>query len=283
MSPLRPGRLLAFAAATACVIALAACGSGEPSDNPTATDSGQGQFGEASATPTATTSTTTTPTPTSGGGGGGGGSGGGGGGGGGATSSYPNDATEYGLAILQAIAADNDARIVDLSNLNVGQYVDSQNYKAKNGQWTNANCENGVPTMCFYYNQTGDIATVTIDAGKLGQKSAVSGVTIEGGSFPNDAVGYAQALAQTWTFSGRYVEMRALATQSVITFLNGVQKLNAGNGGVGAQSATCPSGQSGTCVEVYAVGGSLTISYVFVVDSSKLGKPNAVIAAVPTP
>jgi hypothetical protein len=175
--------------------------------------------------------------------------------------------------MLQAIAAGDGARIVDLANLTVAQNIDSHNYKSRNGQWTHTNCEAG---SCFYYNQTGDIATVGIDTSRLGQKSAVTVVTIEGGSFATDAVAYAQNLATAWTFDGRYVVLRSLATPTVVDALAGKQKLNAGGGGVGAQSASCPAGLSGTCVEVYAVGGSLTISYVFAVDPSRLGKPNAV-------
>lgn len=263
-SPL-PRRLLTIAAAAACVITLAACGSDEnPGPTPTSSETGEGQFGTGTATPTDTATPTSTATSSGGGGGGGGG---------GNTSPYPNSAADYGLEMLRAIAAGNDARIVDLSSLTTAQYVQNQNYKARNGQWIHANCESG---SCFYYNQTGDIASIGIDSGRLGQASAVTSVYVEGGSFATDAVGYAQNLASAWTNDGRYVVMRALATQSVVNALNGKQKLNAGNGGVGAQPTNCPAGLSGTCVEVYAVGGSLTISYVFAVDPSKLGKPNAV-------
>lgn len=266
MSAPRPGRHLILAAATACVIGLAACGSGgDPNTDVTPTESGTGQLGEVTTTPT-TDANTPASTATSGGGGGGGG-------GGGNANPYPDNAKDYGLEMLGAIASGDDAGIVDLSDLNTAQYVQTQNYKSKNGQWTHANCES---SNCYYYNETGDIASVGIDTSMLGQASAVTSVNIEGGSYAMDAVGYAQNLAQAWTYDGRYVAMRALATQSVIDALNGKQKLNAGGGGVSAGPTSCPGGLSGTCVSVYAVGGSLTISYVFAVDPSKLGKPNAV-------
>lgn len=268
MSSPGPSRLLALTAATLCVITLAACGSDDNAGGtPAETATGEGEFGVSTATPTDEATPTTAATTAGGGGGSGGG------GGGGNTSPYPGNAADYGLELLKAIAAGNDARIVDLSSLTTAQYINDQNYKARNGQWTHANCESG---SCYYFNQTGDIASVGIDNSRLGQKSAVTSVNIEGGSYPTDAVNYAQQLASAWTFDGRYVVMRSLATQSVVNALSGKQKLNAGGGGVDAQPTSCPGGLSGTCVEVYAVGGSLTISYVFAVDPSRLGKPNAV-------
>jgi hypothetical protein len=264
MSSPRPSRLLAVAAATVCVMALAACGSDEtPSGTPSETATGEGQLGVSTPTPTDEATPTATATTPDGGGGGGGNN----------ASPYPSNPADYGLEMLRAIAAGNDTRIVDLSDLNTAQYINTQNYKARNGQWTHANCESG---FCYYYNQTGDIASVGINSSRVGQKSAVTSVNIEGGSFATDAVNYAQSLAYAWTFDGRYVVMRSLATQPVVNALSGKQKLNAGGGGVSAQSTSCPSGLSGTCVEVYAVGGSLSISYVFAVDPAKLGKPNAV-------
>jgi hypothetical protein len=268
---LRPSRLVAVAAAAVCVLALAACGSGRSAGStPTETATGEGQFGTDAPTDEPAPASTA---PPAGGGGGGGTSGGGGGGGGGNASQYPGNAADYGLEMLKAIAAGDDARIVDLSSLATAQYINDQNYKARNGQWTHATCESG---SCSYYNQTGDLASVGIDSSRLGQQSAVTSVSIEGRSFATDAVGYAQDLASAWTFDGRYVLLRSLATQPVVDALSGKQKLNAGGGGVGAQPTSCPAGLSGTCVEVYAVGGSPTISYVFAVDPGRLGQPNAV-------
>lgn len=237
---LRAGRRLATAAVAVGLIALAACGSDQnAASTPSQTVTGEGQFGTTAPTDDAAP---TSSAPTAGGGGdsGGGSGGGGGAGGGGDASPYPSTAADYGLAMLRAIAAGDDARIVDLSSLATAQNIDSHNYKARNGQWTHTNCEAG---SCFYYNQTGDIASVGIDTSRLGQKSAVTFVNIEGGSFPTNAVGYVEKLASAWTFDDRYVVLRSLATESVVTALSGKQKLNAGGGGVGgAAPTTCPAG-----------------------------------------
>lgn len=275
MSPARPRVLLGVAAAAACLIALAACGdNANPTANPSLSESGSGEFGGETATPTtdATTQVPVTTTTT--------------GGGGGNTNPpqnnpYPNNAKDYGLAILTAIKDSDDGRIVDLSSLHTAQYVQTQNYKAKNGSWVFANCDSGGTQVCHYYNQTGDFADVAVDTSKLGQKGAVSSVSMLGGTFPTDAANYVGSFVYNWTFDGAYSRMRAFATQSVVDFANSHQKLNAGNGGTSGQTTNCPSGNAGkVCVEAYSVGGSLTIDYTFIVDPSKLGKPNAIVGVV---
>ncbi len=264
-------RLLTVAAVAATLITLSACGdNAQPSPDPSesATSVIGEPSGEASPTDTATTATPTS-TGSSGGGGGGG------------NSPYPGNAKDYGLAMLAAIASSNDTRIVDLSSIDTANYINTQNYKSKNGQWTHANCDSGGTQYCHYYNQTGDFASVAVDSGKLGSKGAVSSVTMEGNSFAGDAAGYVGQFVYNWTYDTGFVRMRAYATQQVVDAVRSKQKLNAGNGGTTTSSVTCPSAHQGrACVEASAVGGSLTISYIFVVDQSKLGKPNAIIAVV---
>jgi hypothetical protein len=263
-----PRRLLAATAAAACLIVLAACGEqGTPNANPT----GQGTLGDATATPTvspsspapsspAPTTTTTTNQPP--------------------PNPYPNNARDYGLEILKAIANDNDSRIVDLSSLNTAQYVEQQNYKSKNGQWVYANCQSGSTQTCNYYNQTGDFAMVMIDSSRLGRREAVSSVNIEGSTFASDAANYVGDFVYAWNYLD-YAHMRAHATQAVVEFANGHQKLTAGGGGVTTQMVSCPPGNSGrVCAQASATGGSLTIDYTFIVDPNKLGKPNAIVGAV---
>lgn len=259
----------ALAAAAIGVLALTACGSKSPQD-PNASPTGQGQLGDApSASASATADGTPAATTTTQGGGG-------------TTNPYPSNAKDYGLEILKAIANNNDARIVDLSSLNTAQYVQQQNYKAKNGQWTHANCDSGATQYCHYYNQTGDFASVGVETSKLSSKGAVSSVTIEGNTFASDAVNYVGQFAYNWTYDAGFVRMRAYATQQVVDAVSGKQKLNAGGGGVMSGGAvSCPPANQGkTCVEMHAVGGSLTISYTFVVDPTKVGKPNAVIGVL---
>jgi hypothetical protein len=102
---------------------------------------------------------------------------------------------------------------------------------------------------------------------------------MEGNTFPSDAVGYVQQFAYNWTYDAGYVRMRAYATQQVVDAVGAKQKLNAGGGGISGSAVSCPPAHQGkTCVEMHAVGGSLTISYTFVLDPSKVGKPNAVIS-----
>jgi hypothetical protein len=93
----RSRRVAAIAATAACLLALAACAKdGTPAANGTSEPTGQGQIGDASASATTTPDGTATTTS-------------GGGGGGSTTSPYPNNAKDYGLEILKAIAANNDA------------------------------------------------------------------------------------------------------------------------------------------------------------------------------
>jgi len=261
----RPSRLLAVAAATVCVIALAACGSTEtPGGTPSETATGEGQFGTTAPSPTdeaTPASTATTP------------GGGGGGGGGGNANPYPSNPADYGLEMLRAIAAGNDARIVDLSSLTTAQYIENQNYKARNGQWTHTNCESG---SCYYYNQTGDIASIGIDNGRLGQKSAVTSVNIEGGSFPTEAGGYVQAFIRHW-IDGSTVGMRAHATPEVVSF---IQPRSRPTGGFVTQPTPCGSGR--LCLDSgreLAGGQPFGDIIHWVVDQNKLGGPNAIISA----
>jgi hypothetical protein len=258
MSSPRPGRLLIIAAATACVLVLAACGAdGEPSGDPSPTGSGQGQFGEATATPTPDATTPPATATTTGGGGGGGGG-------------------DYGLAILQAIANVNDTRIVDLSSVNTAQYINAQNYKSKNGQWTHTDCGSGGTQQCSYYNQTGDIASVGVETSKLGQKSAVSYVNIQGSSFSTDAGGYVQAFIMYW-INGSNVGMRAHSSGSVVSF---VQGRPVPTGGFITAPTSCGSGR--LCLDSgHELAGGQPFGNIihWVVDQSKLGGPNAIVSA----
>jgi hypothetical protein len=265
-----PRRLLCLAAA-ACLIALTACGGdAEPDTNPSTTETAEGQLGEATATPSATTTTSSAPATTTARGGGGGGGGGTGGGG------YPDEPGDYGLAMLSAIAANDDARIVDLSSLNTAQHINQQNYKSKNGQWSLANCDPGTNPHCYYYNQTGDFATVGVEAARLGQASAVSSVSIEGNSFATDAGGYVQDFVAAW-IAGSYVKQRAHANDTVI---NAVSSLTLPQGGFVTQPSAC--GSNRLCVDAgeYLAGGVPAGQIIhFAVDQTRLGKPNAIVEA----
>jgi hypothetical protein len=256
------------AAAAACLLVLGACGSKAPEDGPT-TPSGQGQIGadpSASETTNGTPAPTTTTTQ---------------GGGGGQPSPYPNNAKDYGLEILKAIANNNDSRIVDLSSLNTAQYVQQQNYKAKNGQWTYTHCQSGGTQYCHYYNQTGDTASVGVESAKLGKKEAVSSVTMEGSTFPNSGGPYGLAFGTAWE-SGDFTKMVSLSSTSIANHFNSLPKFSSVNAGITYSGpAPCPApNASKTCVTLTQVGGTATLpSRHLIIDNAKItaGKPNGII------
>ncbi len=269
----RSRRVAAIAAAAACLLALAACGKdGAANPNATGEPSAQGQLGDSSASATTTPDATATTTS------------GGGGGGGTTTSPYPNNAKDYGLEILKAIAANNDARIVDLSSLNTAQYVQQQNYKSKNGQWTNTHCQSGSTQYCHYYNQTGDLAQVAIETAKLGKKEAVSSVTVDGYTFAKDGASYGSAFGSAWE-NGDYARMVSLSSAAIANHFNGVPKFSSVNAGIttyGPQACPAPNA-SKTCVELRQTGGTATLpSQYLIVDMAKItaGKPNGIIGYV---
>ncbi len=206
---------------------------------------------------------------------------GGGGGGGGTTNPYPNNAKDYGLEILKAIANNNDPRIVDLSSLNTAQYVQQQNYKSKNGQWTHTHCQSGTIQYCHYYNQTGDTSQVGIETAKLGSKGAGSSVTIEGSSFATSAGPYVADFGSAWE-AGDYAKMVSLSSSSIANHFNTLPKFSSVNAGTTYTGpAPCPApNASKTCVALVQVGGTATLPIRYLqVDSAKIGagKPNGII------
>ncbi len=269
-------RRAAVAVIAAGMLALAACGSNSP-QNVTAEPSGQGQIGdapEASATANASSPAATTTTLSNGGGGGG-------------TTNpnpYPSNAKDYGLEILKAIANNNDARIADLSSVSTAQYVQQQNYKSKNGQWTHTNCQSGSTQYCHYYNQTGDTAQVGIDATKLGTKGAGSSVTIDGGSFSTSAAPYVQAFGTAWE-AGDYTKMVSLSSIAIASHFNTLPKFSSVSAGISTTGpAPCPAPNAAkTCVALVQVGGTATLSAKnLIVDVAKIsaGNPNGIIGYV---
>jgi hypothetical protein len=244
------------------LVALTACGNKQPTAQ--ATSTGQGQAGEVTSTPTGSATTTaSTPTTAATNGGNPG-------------SSYPTSAKDYGLAILQAIAAGNDSKIVDLSSLNTANYIQAQNYKSKNGSWTWTDCSSGGAQSCSYYNQTGDFAHVGLDTSKLGNSSAVTSVDIQGENFATDAGSYVNAFVFAW-INNSYVEEKAYANDTIINF---VKTKTTPQGGFTTTPLAC--GTNRLCVDAgeYLAGGQPAGQIIhFVVDQTKLGKPNAIISA----
>jgi hypothetical protein len=265
MSSPRSRHLLGLAGVVVCLVALTACGSGnnQPNAQATSTGTGQGQAGGVTSTPPSgpTTSRTTATTDTSAGNPG---------------SSYPTSAKDYGLAMLQAIAGANDSKIVDLSSLNTANYIQAQNYKSKNGSWTWTDCSSGGAQSCNYYNQTGDFATIGVDTSKLGKSGAVTSVYIQGGNFATDAGSYVNAFVFAW-INNSYVQEKAYANDTIINF---VKTKTTPQGGFTTQPSAC--GTNRLCVDAgeYLAGGVPAGQIIhFVVDQTKLGKPNAIISA----
>jgi hypothetical protein len=264
-------RLLTVAAVAASLMTLAACGdNAQPSADPTETATAV--VGEPSGTPSA--SDTPTPTPaaststTSGGGGGGGGGG----------STYPGNAKDYGLAVLKAIDENNTTRVVDLADLNTAQNnLVTHQYYDLNGSWTNTDCgSSGSNTICNYYNQTGAFALVIVDPSKLGQAHAVAAVSFQNQTFATDAGGYVQDFIN-WRINGSNVGMRAHASSGAVSF---ALSKPVPTGALITQPEAC--GTNRMCVtsgHEYAGGQPFGNLIRWTVDTTKLGKPGAIISA----
>jgi len=254
--------LAALAVAASLMTLAAACGDkGTPNASPTTTDEGTLETAtpspttDASATqPPVVVTTTTTTTQ--------------------AANPYPNNAKDYGLALLAGIKANNETRIVDLSSSSVYQNVTANNYSNLNGQWTYSNCESGA---CFYYNATGSYAQVGIDGSKVGKAHAGTYVSVEGHTFRTDALGYISDLINAWQ-NGSLVGMNALATDSAVSFLRGGRMIPTGSVFTAAQA--CGSGKvcaaSGTEVAGGQPFGQITC---YTVQTDRMGKADAIVGA----
>jgi hypothetical protein len=261
-------RSAAVAVIAAGLFALTACGSNSP-QGPTGDPTGQGQVGDApSGTATASADGTPAATTTT--------SGGGGGGGGNQGPTYPNNAKDYGLAVLKAIDDNNTTRVVDLADLNTAQYnlVTHQNYNL-NGTWTNVVCDdNGASNACRYFNQKGNLAHVIVEKAKLGQAHAVSAVSIDGSNLPTTAGSYVTGFLFAWR-GGDTLSMRSHASQAVVNYAKSKQTPTP----VGQTSNMvwdCGSGKK--CVDVstdFAGGTPYGTIYHFVVDLNKISSGNA--------
>jgi hypothetical protein len=269
-------RATMLSAAAVLALALGACGK---------SGGGSSAIGDAPpGSPTAVgTSPNTSPSP----GGTSGGGGGGGGGGGTATQSplYPKDAKSYGLEILKAMASNDKTRVIALSSQNVYSYAQTQNYLTKNGQWTNTDCTSGGSPMCSYYNQTGDIAQVGLDASKLGAQSAGTSVYIEGGTFPKDPGSYVSAFLSAWSF-GSYAKTVSLSSPSIADHFKATPPYSSvGAAGIPQTPKPCPSpNASKTCVDIYQQGGTATLpTQHLIIDTARIsaGKPNGIIGYLP--
>jgi len=267
MSSPRTKRLLTTVAVAAGLITLIACGNkSQPTTSPTddagtsgvvipsesATDPDTGP----SAAPSSAAPASSSKAPTQ--------------------SAYPSTAKDYGLAVLKAIKDNDQTRIVDLADLNTAQYhtVTHQNYQL-NGSWVHTDCSGGSTPTCNYYNQTGATALVVVDASKLGKAHAVTAVSFNNGSFATDANGYVLQFINEWQ-NGSNVGMLARANSTVVNFV----KSRTVPTGVVTTVASCGTNRmcitSGTEVAGGAPFGQLT---KWTVDTTKLGKPNAIIAA----
>jgi len=263
-------RWIAIAAASSLAITLIACGSkANNTAGPTNTDSAAAQTGSAPSGSATGTGTPTTATTTSNGGGVGGQT---------STNPYPTNAKDYGLAVLQAIANGNDSKIVDLSSLSTATYIQQQNYKGNYTSsrlpWVNTDCAS---SMCNYYDQHGDLASVGIDSSKLGKAGAATSVYIEGSAFAGDTAGYVQTFVTGGWVGGRNVIMLAYANQTIANF---VKSKTTPQGGFVTQPTNC--GTNRQCVDAgeYLAGGQPAGQIIhFTVDTTKLGKPNAIISA----
>jgi len=213
---------------------------------------------------------------------------GGSGGGGGATATqsplYPKDAKTYGLEILKAIANKDNGRLVSLSNLNAANYAQQQNYASKNGQWTNSDCTSGSTPACSYYNQTGDIAVVNLDASKLGSQGAGSSVSIEGSNYPQGPANYIGSFVYDWSY-GPYVRMVSLSSNAIADHFKALPSYGSvGASGAGGTPYPCAHTAGKTCVDVIQQGGTATMPVQhFIVDMTRItaGKPNGIIGYEP--
>jgi hypothetical protein len=269
-------RATMLSAAAVLALALGACGK-----------SGGGSSAIGDAPPGSPTAVGTPPNTSPSPGGTSGGGGGGGGGGGTATQSplYPKDAKSYGLEILKAIANKDNNRLVSLSSQNTANYAQTQGYSKYTGSWTNTDCTGGGNPTCSYYDQTGDLAQVGLDASKLGNAGAGSYVTIEGDSFSKDAAAYVGAFGNAWQ-SGSYARMVSLSSNSIADHFKATQTFTAaGAAGISYSAAhPCAHTAGKTCVDLMPVGGTTNPPYQhLIVDTSRIaaGKPNGIIGYEP--
>jgi hypothetical protein len=262
MSSPRSRHLLGLAGVAVCLVALTACGNKQPTAQ--ATSTGQGQAGEVTSTPTSPTATATST--------------GNGTGGGNQGPSYQTTAKDYGLALLQLIPGNDETKIVDLSGSGIYLFLQQNpEYKTKNASWTWTDCTSGGTQTCHYFNQTGDIAQVVVDASKLGKAHAVSSVYFNQGTYPTDPSSYVGAFYGAWG-SSNYAMMVALSSTNVANHVQGLQTLEA-QGAAGTSTSQPYTCGSKTCVRIDPVGGTANPApLVFTVDTAKIsqGKPGGI-------
>jgi hypothetical protein len=192
-------------------------------------------------------------------------------------SAYPSNAKDYGLAVLKAIKDNDQTRIVDLADLNTAQYhtVTHQDFNL-NGSWVNTDCSSGSNPTCNYYNQTGATAIVILDSSKLGKAHAVTAVSFNNESFSSDAGGYVQQFIAAW-IAGSNVSMMSHANSTVVNFVK--SKTAPGGGFVTAPTACGTNRMCVTSGSELAGGQPFGQLIKWTVDTTKLGKPNAILSA----
>jgi hypothetical protein len=262
MSSPRLRRLLATTATATALILLTACG-GDPTPTANPTDAGTAEIGDPSATPTVDatdTATTSAPPPSN-------------------NpppppNPYPSNAKDYGLAFLAAVKANDQTRIVDLGSVDMySQAITNYSGQNHNGQWTHSNCSGG---FCHYYNVPGNFASVGIDSGKLGKAHAVTYISFDVGTFPNDASTYVGTFINYWQ-NDSVVGKNAYATDGVISFMNNRTKPSAT---LVTNPQDCGSGKvcvmSGTEIVAGSPYGQITC---YTVQTNRLGKADAIVGA----
>lgn len=263
-------RVTYLSLAAVLLVGLAACGSKDNGNSslgtagtatPTATASGGNTDGPG---PTQTTSGNTGGNPTSGNTGN-------------QTPTYPKDANTYGLEILKAWGAKDDARLVVL--VETGTFTQIKGYpQPTNTQWTSLLCEATSPdtTRCNYYNAVNIMAVVFMQNAKLGAKNAGSTLYTENLDIPKIPSEYTNRFAYAWS-QQNYVGMFVLSNKSVADYFKTKAVLNNWSSD---NPVACPGAPTKMCVTLNSGPQNLVPTIRFTVDLPKIsaGKPGGITA-----
>lgn len=185
-----------------------------------------------------------------------------------AAPTYPNNAKEYGQALMTAWGKKDNNRVELLSTSASLAQLNGQ-AKGLDSRWTYVTCDGSAGTeRCTYRNGNGDDALVGVTGQYLGQPHAAGDVQIFKTLYYADAVGYATTFAQAYA-AGNTQRMGALSSSTVVNQAKSVDKIES--------ASYFPDGAAdSTYVQVSGLGPDLGKSYYVKITNDRLGRSHAI-------
>jgi len=184
---------------------------------------------------------------------------------------YPDTARAYAQAVVDAWAGDSPSWLQALTSTGVSHEIFDLDASPFD-DWGFLRCDGAAgSSYCSFVNaEDGDVLTLRISNGLLGQAHAAEDVILDKTVYPTDGVGYVKAFVQAWKF-GNTVRMLLLSSPDVVDAVP-----NAPNAAVSYPEPTCCGGG---LLQVKVKWNTTTVR--FDVGTTLLGGPHAILDYAP--